>query len=64
MSFETSKRRTLKSEQLPNTVPIPPDLRQSNDSLFVPTLAPENTLDSDALGRLRNLFELLDHWDQ
>ena len=24
----------------------------------------ENTLDSDALGRLQTLFELLDTWDQ
>jgi hypothetical protein len=64
MSFETSKRQTVKSERRSNVVPVPPDQPVSDDSVFVPTLAPENTLDSDALGRLGSLFELLESWDQ
>lgn len=64
MSSETSKRRTIKSEQRSIVVPVPPDQPVAGESELVPTAAPENTLDSDALGRLRSLFELLDSWDQ
>jgi hypothetical protein len=64
MSFETSKRRTVKSEQRSNVVPIPPDHRVSEESVLAPTAALENTLDSDALGRSGTLFELLDNWNQ
>jgi hypothetical protein len=64
MSFEASKRRTVKSEQRPNLVPIPADLPVSEESVLAPTAAQENALDSDALSRLRTLFELLDNWDQ
>ncbi len=31
---------------------------------MAPTAALENTLDSDALSRLRTYFEFLDSWDQ
>jgi hypothetical protein len=31
---------------------------------LAPTAAPENALDSEALGRLGTLFELLDNWNQ
>src|SRR5580704_16531201 len=34
MSFETSKRRTVKSEHRSNVVPIPPDQPLSNERLF------------------------------
>jgi hypothetical protein len=64
MSFESSKRRTVKSEQRSNVVLIPPDQPGSEESVFAPTAALENALDSDALGRLGTLFELLDSWDQ
>lgn len=64
MSFESFKRRTVKSEQLSNIVPIPPDHPASEESVLAPTTALENALDSDALSRLRTLFELLDSWDQ
>jgi hypothetical protein len=64
MSFETSKRRAPKSEQHSNVVPIPPDHSVSEERRLAPTAGPEDTLAADALGRLRNLFELLDSWDQ
>jgi hypothetical protein len=64
MSFETSKRRIVKSEQRSNVVPIPPGALVSEESVLAPTAALENTLDSDALGRLQTLFELLESWDQ
>jgi hypothetical protein len=64
MSFEASKRRTIKSEQRPNLVPIPPDHPVSKESVLTPTAALENTLDLDALSRLQTLFKLLDSWDQ
>lgn len=64
MSFESSKRRTAKSEQRSNLIPIPPDPLVSEESALAPTAALENTLDSDALGRLGTLFELLDSWNQ
>jgi hypothetical protein len=64
MSFETSKTRTVKSEQRSDVVPIPPDHPVSEEGVLAPTAALENALDSDALGRLGSLFELLDSWDQ
>jgi hypothetical protein len=64
MSFETSNRRTVKPEQRSNVVPIPSDQPGSEESVFEPTAALEHALDSDALGRLGTLFELLDSWDQ
>jgi hypothetical protein len=64
MSFETSKRRTVESEQRSNAAPIPPDRPISEESVLAPTAALENTLDADALGRLGTLFGLLDSWDQ
>ncbi len=64
MSFETSKRRGVKSEPRSNVVPIPPDHLVSKESVLAPTAALENTLDSDALVWLGTLFELLDSWDQ
>jgi hypothetical protein len=64
MFFETPKRRTVKSEQCSNLVPIPPDPLVSEERVLAPTAALENILDSDALGRLGTLFELLDSWDQ
>jgi hypothetical protein len=62
MSFETSKRR--KSEQRSNVVPISPDHLVSEESVLAPTATLENTLDPDALSRLRTVIELLDSWDQ
>jgi hypothetical protein len=64
MSFEPSKRRTVKSEQRLNVVPIPAGHPVSEEGVLAPTAALANSLDSDALGRLRTLFELLDSWDQ
>jgi hypothetical protein len=64
MSFETSKRRTIKSEQRSNVVPIRPDHRVSEESVLASFAAAENILDADALNMLRTLFELLDSWDQ
>jgi hypothetical protein len=64
MSFETVKRRTVKSEQRSNVVPIPAGHPVSEDSVLAPTAALANSLDSDALERLRTFFELLDSWDQ
>ena len=64
MSFETSKRRTVKSEQRSDVVPIPPEHRVAGESELAPTAALETTLDADGLGRLRNLFELLNTWDE
>ena len=64
MSFETFKRRSVKSEQRSNLVPILPDPLVSEERVLAPTAALENTLDSDALGMLGTLFGLLDSWDQ
>jgi hypothetical protein len=64
MSFETAKRRAVKSEQRSNVVPIPPDALVSKESVLAATAALEKTLDLDALSRLQTLFELLDNWDQ
>jgi hypothetical protein len=64
MSFETRKRRTIKSEQRSTVVPVPPDHPVAEESVVAPTAAPENILDSDAFRRLGILFELLDSWDQ
>jgi hypothetical protein len=64
MSFDTSKTRTVESELRSDGVPIPLDHPVSEQRVLAPTAALENTLDSEALGRLRTLFELLDSWDQ
>jgi hypothetical protein len=53
MSFETSKRRSVHPDQ---PVSAENELASDPDT--------ENTLDLDAVGRLRSLFELLDKWDQ
>jgi hypothetical protein len=64
MSFEASKRRINESESLPGNQSIPPDRPVLSESELTHSLALENILDSDALGRLRTLFELLDTWEQ
>jgi hypothetical protein len=64
MSSEPSKRRIDESESLPGNQSIPPDQPVSSESELTHSLAPEDALDLDALGRLRTLFELLDNWDR
>lgn len=64
MSFESSKRRIVEPERLPGTISARPDQPVLAGDELAPSLAPENPLDLNALGRLRALFELLDKWDQ
>jgi hypothetical protein len=64
MSFETSKRRIVKSERHPRTISVQLDQPVLAESELASGPHPENTLDLDSLARLRGLFELLDKWDQ
>jgi hypothetical protein len=64
MSFETSKRRIVKSERHPRPISVQWDQPASAESELASGPYPENTLDLDSLERLRGLFELLDKWDQ
>jgi hypothetical protein len=64
MSFESSKRRLVEPEQLPETTSVDRDQPVLAQSELAPHPTPENPIDLDALGRLRTLFELLDKWNQ
>jgi hypothetical protein len=64
MSSETPNKRIVEPEShLGNPCPRAEQTVPTR-SESTPSPAPENTLDLDALGRLRTLFELLDNWDQ
>jgi hypothetical protein len=64
MSFESSKRRIDAAEDLPRSISVPQDQPVPAEGKLAPGPDPENTLNLDSLGRLRNFLELLDKWDQ
>jgi hypothetical protein len=64
MSFESSEKRLVEPERLPETTSVHRDQPVLAQSELAPHPATENPLDLDALGRLWTLFELLDKWDQ
>jgi hypothetical protein len=64
MSIETSKRRIVEAERLPETTFVHPDQPVLAESELASEPVPEKPLDLNAFGKLRTLFELLDAWDQ
>jgi len=64
MSSGTSKRRIVEPEGLPQSISVQQDQQVPAEGKLTPGPDPENTLDSDSLGRVRGLFELLDKWDR
>ncbi|HWO37649.1 MAG TPA: hypothetical protein VNO32_53420 [Candidatus Acidoferrum sp.] len=64
MFLETFKKQLVESEQYPRPIPLLPLQPVPEESVLAPNAALEDALDSDALSRLRILFELLDDWDQ
>jgi len=64
MFFEISERQIGKPGRGPQNAGARTNQPIPSEGELVPDKASRGELDSDALGRLRAFFELLNHWDE